>query len=118
LADRRPVGLHAHGVDHRVRAAAAGHVTNDVGKVAVVVLVGQDLHAAFARPGHALGHDVDTDHGLGASVHGDPGGHVADGPQAENAHAATGRDVGVLDGLPGRRQHIREVDEAVVGRPV
>ena len=42
--------------------------------------------------------------------------HLADRPEAEHEQAAAGGHVGVLDRLPGGRQHVGEVDEAVVRR--
>ena len=45
-------------------------------------------------------------------------GHVADRAQAEHQQRALRLGVGVRDGLPGGGQHVGQVDEAVVGRPV
>ena len=85
-----------------------------------VLLLGRVDHrdAPRARPREPLGDDVGAEDLLRAEVQGDPGGHVADRAQAEDEHAAVLRDAGVLHRLPGRRQDVGEVDEAVVGRAV
>ena len=77
-----------------------------------------DRDASRPRTGEPLGDDVGGEDLLGAEVQGDPGGHVADRAEAEDEHAAVLRDAGVLHRLPGGRQDVGEVDEAVVGRAV
>ena len=71
-----------------------------------------------ACSGKAFGHSVDADHHLDPAVAGDPAGHVADRAETEDDEAATTGHLGPLDCLPGCRQHIGEVHEAVVGRAV
>jgi hypothetical protein len=117
LADRRAVRLHADGVDDRDRAAAIREATHSLGKVVVLVEVERD-HAVAARALEPLGHQVDADDLRGAPVLGDPRAHLADRAEAENEDGLAVRHVGVLDGLPRGGQHVGEVDEAVVGRPL
>jgi hypothetical protein len=40
------------------------------------------------------------------------------GPEAEDDDGAAAGDPGVLDRLPGRRQHVGQQDEPLVGRTV
>ena len=68
-----------------------------------------------SRPLQPLRHDIGPDDAI-PTVLGDTRGHVANRPQSNDQHAAAGWNRGVFDGLPGRRQHIREVDEPVVRR--
>ncbi len=49
---------------------------------------------------------------------GDPGGHLADRAEAEHGDRPAVRDVRPLDGLPRGRQHVRQVDEPLVRRPL
>src|SRR3954470_6369561 len=65
--------------------------------------------------GEPLGDDVRAEYLAGALLQGDPGGHVADRAQAEDQDAAALGDTRVLDRLPGRGQHVGEVDEPVIG---
>ena len=58
LADRVAVRLHADGVDHRVRAAATGHLAEDVGEVVLVDGEVDDLDPAGRFPREALGQTV------------------------------------------------------------
>jgi hypothetical protein len=61
-------------------------------------------------------HQVHADHRAGASEHGDARGHVADRPEPEDHETAAVSNRGVLDGLPGGRQHVGQVHEPVVRR--
>ena len=117
LGPRRAVRLHAHRLDHRVRPAAIGHPADHLGQVLVVLAQVQHLHASLAGAPEALGHQVHADHAVAAMLR-DARGHVADGTQPEDDDGAAIRDVRVFHGLPGRGQHVGEIDEAVVGRPV
>ena len=74
------------------------------------------LDAVRARAREPLGHEVDADHPAGAAVLRDARAHLADRPEAEHEDGLAVGHVGVLDRLPGGRQHVGEVDEAVVGR--
>jgi hypothetical protein len=65
----------------------------------------------------ALGDEVDADDAVAAVV-GDPRRHGADRPEAEDDDGAAAGDPGVLDRLPGRRQHVGQQDEPLVGRTV
>ena len=74
-------------------------------------------HAAGLRPRQPLGHPVDGDD-LIAQVRGDPSRHVADRAEPQHRHRTAVGNVGVRDCLPCRRQHVGEVDEPRVRRPV
>ncbi len=75
-----------------------------------------DVDAATADTLESLGHEVDADHPVAAVLR-DAAGHVADRPEAEHDDGAARRNCRVLDGLPSRRHHVGEEDEAVVRRP-
>ena len=112
---RRAVRLHADGVEHRVRPAAAGHVADGVAEVVLVLAEVDDLDAAGAHALEPLGHQVDADHAV-ALVLGDPAGEVTDRAQAEDDEGAALGHVRVLHALPGGRQDVGEVGEPVVRR--
>ena len=116
LPIRRAVRLHPDRVDHRVGAAAVGQPAQ---RVADVVLVGGVEHLDPVRPraDDPLRDEVDADH-AGALVLGDARAHVADRAEAEHRDRPALRDVRVLDRLPRGRQHVGEVEEAIVARPL
>ena len=90
---------------------------DDVAEVVAVVAQVDDLRAPGPRALEPLGHQVDGDHAV-AAVRGDPRRHVADRPWPSTVTLPPSGIAGVLHGLPGGRQHVGEVDEAVVGRPL
>jgi hypothetical protein len=108
------VRLHADGVDDCVRPTPGGGIVRRLHQVDVAGDV-DDVDAVPSHPIEPLGDEVDADHRLRAAVPGDPRGHVTDRAEAEHDDASTRRDRSVLDRLPGRRQDVGEVDEAVVG---
>ena len=55
---------------------------------------------------------------LDAEVLGDPRAELADRAEPEHGERAALRDVGVRDRLPGRRQHVGQVEEPLVRRPL
>lgn len=63
----------------------------------------------------SLRHEVDPDDLLDAEVARYAARHVSDRSQPQNDDASAFRDVGVCNRLPCGGQHVREVDEAVVG---
>ena len=113
LGRRRPVGLHAHGVDDRVGPTSTGALAELAGEVVDLGEV-EDLDAVAGRHGEALGHEVDAEDLGRAAVPGDPSGHLADRAEAEDGDGAALGDVGVLDGLPGGGQHVGEEQEPLV----
>ncbi len=106
--------LHADRVDHGVRPAAVGQLTDRARQVVLAREI-EHLEAATTHALQPLGHQVHADHAITA-MRGDPGGHVADRPEAEHDQRATVGHAGVLDALPCRRQHVGEEHEAIVGR--
>ena len=74
------------------------------------------LHAASLSPRETLGHSVNG-YDLIAQVDGNPSRHVTDRSESQHRHRAAGADVGVGDGLPGRRQDVAEVDKPRIRRP-
>jgi hypothetical protein len=109
------VRLHADRVDDRVRAAAVGQLADVVAEVLLVDLQVDDLDAARGDAGEAVGLEIDADDAE-ALVLGDAAGHVADRAEAEDDERAAVGHRRVLDGLPGGRQDVGEVDEPVVRR--
>ena len=81
LRRRVAVGLHAHGLEHRVGAAAAGQLQQRLRGVGVADV--DDLRAALRGRQEPLGHEVDADHPLDAQVLGDRHPDQADRPEAE-----------------------------------
>ena len=67
-----------------------------------------------ADPLEALGNQIHADHALAVML-GDPGGHVPDRSQTEDDQRTTGGHAGVVNALPGGRQHVGEEDEPIVG---
>ena len=113
--------LHAHGIDHGVGASPAGLLADRRQELAFGLLeVAQieDVDAPLAHPFEPIGDQVDPDHRAHAAMAGDPAAHVPDRAEPQHDEAAALRHVRVLDRLVGRRQHVGEVDEAVVRRPV
>ena len=98
-----------------VGAPAAGRLAHDGGQVLLCSAQVDHLDAVLAGPLEPFRHQVDADHLLDAAVRGDPGGHVADRAQPEHREGPAGR-IGVGDGLPGRGEHVGQVDEPVVRR--
>jgi hypothetical protein len=86
-----------------------------VAEVLLVDLQVDDLDAARGDAGQAVGLEIDADDAE-ALVLGDAAGHVADRAEAEHDERAAVGHRRVLDGLPGGRQDVGEVDEAVVRR--
>ncbi len=117
LSERGAVGLHADRVDDGVRPAAVGQLAQRLGDVIVVAQI-DDLGAVTPRELEPLRHEVDAQHPRGAAQERHPAAHLADRAEAVDGHGAAGGDGRVVHCLPGRRQHVREVDEAIVGRPV
>jgi hypothetical protein len=113
LGARRAVRLHAHRVDHGVGAAAVGQLADHLGEVILVLKQVEHLGPAPADALEPLGHEIDADHAV-TPVERYARGHVPDRAKAEDGDASAVRDAGVLDRLPGRRQDVRQVDEALV----
>jgi hypothetical protein len=74
----------------------------------------ENLDSVSAGHLEPLGHEVDADHPR-APVCRDARAHLPDRTEPEDGHASPLRDLGVLDRLPGRRQHVGQVEEALVG---
>jgi len=66
------VRLHAHRVDHRVRAPPLGQVPDRVAKRSVEVAEMDGMDAALGEAGQPFGHQVDGDDPVAEMV-GDPG---------------------------------------------
>ena len=114
---RRAVGLHADRVDDAVRAAAGRALADGAGDV----VLGADVDRLDAVAGgelESLRDEVDAEDLPGAAVERDATRHLADRSQAEHRQRAAVRHRGVLHRLPGRRQHVGEVEEALVRRPL
>ena len=109
------MGLHPDRVDHAVGPASRGHPAEPLCDVVRLCDV-HGLDAVRARPRQSFWHQVDSDDLRGAAMLGHPRAHLADRAEAEYGDAARLRDLGVLDGLPRGRQHVGQVDEAIVGR--
>ncbi len=118
LDDGGAVGLHADRVDDGVRAPAVGQLPHGLDDVLAVLAQVQGRHAALPGPGEPFGHQVHADDPGGAAVQGDARGHVPDRAETEDGQGAARGNGGVLDGLPGGGQDVREVDEPLVGRAV
>src|SRR5690606_40880368 len=77
--------------------------------------VGVDhVGATLGDPGATLRHRVDPDDPV-PTVQRNAAGHVADRAQDQHDQASAVGDAGVLHGLPRGRQHVGEVDVALVG---
>ena len=123
LRAARAVGLHADGVDHRVRAPAAGAAR----RTASLTSCGRrrtSRRSSTSAPWRAgplepLRYEVDADHpsmrrgGVATRQAIEP-----IGPRPSTTTVPPSGDAGVLHGLPRGRQHVGQVDEPVVGRPV
>src|SRR3954466_141277 len=77
-----------------------------------------DLDLVAACPCQPCGDDVRGDDPARAQMLGHPCGHVTDRAQSEHQHTAALGDARVLPRLPGRRQHVGQIDVAVVERGV
>jgi hypothetical protein len=77
-----------------------------------------DLDAAGYRPGQPFIHQIHSNDGVDPLLLGDPARHVADGAQSQDQQGTTIGHSGVLHGLPGGRQDVREIDKAVIRRPL
>ena len=110
----RTVRLHAHRVDHRVGARPSVISRISPATSSCSLRSSTSIPLRLARSIRS-GTRVHGDHPE-AEVFGDPGRHVAYRPQAEHGHAAALGYVRVGDRLPARRQDVREVDKALVGR--
>ena len=86
--------LHSDGVDHRIGAPAAGHVTNRITHGGGDLVEVHRPDPASTRAGESLRHIVDGDHGE-TLVSRDARRHVPDRTQPENSHGAALRDVGI-----------------------
>ena len=95
----------------------SGQLENDVANARHGLEV-DGLDAVPGGHGEALGHPVDAHHPPSALMPGDTCAHLADRPEAPHADGGPGLHVGVRHCLPCRRQHVGEVEEAVIGRPV
>ena len=102
--------LHADRIDHRVRAPTVGQVADRIADITIEVAEIDGVDAALGDAGQPFGHQVDGDDTVAEMV-GDACGHVADGPQAQHGDRSAVGDVSVRDRLPGRRQHVGQVDE-------
>ena len=114
LLHRRTVCLCTHGVDDRVRAAALGQLeklARDRGIVAPL----DDLGPVAARQLISLRDEVDADDALDAKVPGDSNAHLPDRPETVDRERASFRHVRVCHRLPGGREHVGEIEEALVG---
>src|SRR5215210_4662292 len=117
LAAARTVRLHADGVDHGVRSSSVGHLADGLGNVAVMVASINYLYPVLTGHLQALGHEVYGNDPV-ALVSCDAGGHLADRTEPEDGHTSVIRNAGVLNRLPARRQHVREVHETLIGHPL
>ncbi len=117
LGHRRPVRFHPHGVDHRIGAATVGAVADDVAEIAARITEVDRLHTAGSGTSEPFRHQIDRDHAR-TPMHGDTSCHLADRTQPQHRDRAPVRNVRVFHRLPGGGQHVREVGEAVVRRPI
>ena len=117
LAERRAVRLHADRVDDGVGAAAVGHLAHRSGDV-VVARGGRACSTPWRRASASRS-------GTRSTPITRPAPRCSAIRHAHLRRSARGRRrrrvppsgiAGVLDRLPGRRQHVGEVDEALVGR--
>jgi hypothetical protein len=111
------VRLHADGVEHGVRAAAAGLLAQGLDDGALVGRRDGDGAVALGH-GDPLGHGVDAEDLLDAQVAGEPDGHLADRPEAQDGERRARADVREHHALPGRGQHVGQEQEALVRRAV
>jgi hypothetical protein len=107
--------FHANRIDHGVRASTVGPAADDVRQVVVMLGQIENLDTSAPCPFQALGHEVDGDHAVAAQL-GDSRRHVADRAKTENDDRAAVRNGRILNRLPGGRQHVGQIDKAVVGR--
>jgi hypothetical protein len=103
-------------VYNRVRTAAIRQVEKFLGNAGVVRPV-QGLGSIAPSKLASLGHKIDADDALDADVLGDADAHLADRTEPVDRERAAIGNVRVCDGLPGRREHIGQVEEALVGGP-
>ena len=103
LPEPRAVGFHSNRLDHRIGTPPLGTVPDHRAKIVAVLSQVDDLGAVGLGPGQPFGDEVDADDGLDPTVAGDAAGHVPDGPEPEDGHAAALGYSGVLDALPGGR---------------
>ena len=116
LADRRAVGLHADRVDHRVGAAAVGELAQRVADVVDVVECRRVSMPWRSRQREPLGHEsmpITSSAPRCLAIRADI---WPIGPRPNTATLPPSGIAGVLDRLPCGRQHVGEVDEALVGR--
>ena len=97
--------LHSHCIDHGVGPTTIGLVTHEIGQVIFVAREIDDLDPPVAGALQPLGHQVDGENPRPVML-GDPRGHVADRPEAQDGDGSPLGNGGVLDGLPGRREHV------------
>ena len=119
LADRRAVRLHADRVDHARRARDRPVSSRTASADRRRARRGRASRRRASRgPLEPLGHEVDADAPGRRRGAGRCGMHISPiGPRPSTSDACRpSGHVRVLDGLPGGRQHVGEVDEAVVGR--
>ena len=102
---------------HAVGPASVRQVADRVADV----VDGRDverLDAVPRRHREALGDEIEADDPAGAAVQRHATRHLADRAEPEHHQRPARRDGCVLDSLPGGREHVREVDEAFVRRPL
>ena len=112
---RRTVRLHPHRVDDGVGPTSGCLVTDERTEVVLVLPEVDDFDSPVSGALQPFGDEIDRND-PGAMMLSNPGCHVADRAEPEHDDGSPLRNGGVLDGLPRRRQDIREVDETVVGR--
>jgi hypothetical protein len=118
LLDQRGHGaavrFHADAVQDGVRAASAGHRPDGVADAGAVER-GEvdDVDALLSDAAQPVLDEVDADDAV-AELPADPAGEVADRSEAEHDERPALGDLGVGDPLPGGRQDVGQVGEAVV----
>ncbi len=82
-----------------------------------VVVFGQidGLDVVAARHREPFRDEIDAEH-ASAAVAGDTGAHLTDGTETEHGDRPARGDRGVVDGLPGRGEHVGEKKELLVRR--
>ena len=107
--------LHADRVDDSIRSAPLGEVLEHVGDLVDVAHV-DHLGAPRAGEVEAVVDEVDRDDAAHPAVQRTAQGELADGAEPEHGEGVVAADVGVVHRLPGRREDVGEVEEALVGQ--
>ena len=112
--------LHPDGVDDRIRAPTTGQLADHVGagRRRCSDRSTTSMPRARARASRSGTRSTRDHPGDAGSERGDPGRHLADRTESEHDQRPAVGHGGVLDRLPGGRQHVGQVDEAVVRRAV